>query len=99
MKSCQIGPAPVMPETSFIGALSALPTHTPTARSGVKPSVQLSRQSVVVPVFAAAGRPISSMLPGPNAGARAALSLRMSLIRNATRGSRTVARGAGGVER
>ena len=35
MKSCQIGPAPLMPLTSFIGVLSALPTQTPTVRSGV----------------------------------------------------------------
>ena len=35
MKSCQIGPAPLMPLTPFIGVLSALPTHTPTVRSGV----------------------------------------------------------------
>ena len=33
--SCQIGAAPVMPDTSFIGELSLLPTHTPTASSGV----------------------------------------------------------------
>ena len=33
--SCQIGAAPVMPLMSTIGALSALPTQTPTTRSGV----------------------------------------------------------------
>src|SRR3972149_2736005 len=54
MNSCQIGPAPDTPVTFTIGALSALPTHTPTARSGVYPTVQLSRKSVVVPVLAAA---------------------------------------------
>jgi len=35
MKSCQIGAAPVTPLTPRIGVLSALPAHTPTARSGV----------------------------------------------------------------
>ncbi len=35
MKACQIGPAPVMPETASMGVLSALPTQTPAARSGV----------------------------------------------------------------
>jgi len=35
MKSCQMGPAPVMPMTSTIGVLSALPTQTPVTRFGV----------------------------------------------------------------
>ena len=35
MMSCQIGAAPVTPETSRMGPLSALPTQTPTAREGV----------------------------------------------------------------
>src|SRR5574341_637352 len=51
----QIGPAPVTPVTLTIGVLSVLPTHTPTAISDVKPIVQLSRKSLVVPVLAPAG--------------------------------------------
>ena len=35
-------PAPVMPETFFIGVPSKLPAHTATVRSRVKPAVQLS---------------------------------------------------------
>src|SRR5712691_4382825 len=55
MASCQIGPAPSTPDTSIIGEPSALPTHTPIAIFGVKPSVQLSRKPELVPLFAAAG--------------------------------------------
>src|SRR3989344_2875674 len=54
--SWKIGPAPVTPLVSFIGALFALPTHTATILSGVYPTVQLSRELRVVPVFAATGR-------------------------------------------
>src|SRR6185436_17046006 len=43
--------APVTPETLIIGELSVLPTHTPTTISEVKPIVQLSRKSLVVPFF------------------------------------------------
>ena len=35
-------PAPVTPEEFWRGARSKLPTHTPTVRSRVKPTVQLS---------------------------------------------------------
>ena len=49
------GPAPVTPVTSPIGRPSKFPTHTPTAKSAVYPTVQLSRYPVLVPVFAAAG--------------------------------------------
>jgi hypothetical protein len=55
----------------------------------VKPITQLSRKSVVVPVFAAAGRPMFSALFAPNARTRAELSLRILLIRYATRSSIT----------
>ena len=81
MKSCQMGAAPLMPEMLRIGVLSALPTHTPTAIPGVNPTVQLSRQSVVVPVFTAAGRESFSMLLSPKAGMRAVSSERISAIR------------------
>ena len=72
-----------------IGVLSALPTHTPTTRFGVNPTTQLSRKSVVVPVFAAAGRPMFNALFAPNARILAFESLKMSLIRYATRSSIT----------
>ena len=81
MNEFQIGPAPLTPVTSTIGVLSALPTHTPTTRFGVKPITQLSRKSVVVPVLAAAGRPMLSALFGPKPRSRAELSLRILLIR------------------
>src|SRR2546425_460851 len=42
--SRQIGPAPSTPATSCMGEPSALPTHTPIVTSGVKPSVQVSRE-------------------------------------------------------
>src|SRR5258706_16102275 len=77
MNSFQIGPAPETPETLTIGVLLALPTHTPTTRFGVKPIVQLSRKSVVVPVLAAAGLSICNALWSPNSGKRALLSLRI----------------------
>jgi hypothetical protein len=35
-------PAPVMPDTCFMGVPSKLPAHTATVRSRVKPAVQLS---------------------------------------------------------
>lgn len=48
-----MGAAPVTPVTSCIGVLSKFPTHTPTVNCAVKPSVQLSRKLVLVPVLAA----------------------------------------------
>ena len=99
--SRQIGAAPARPGRSIIGAPSALPTQTPTARSGVTPTAQLSRNCEVVPVFTAAGKGVSSAEPKPNAGARASGSLRMSASRNAcsavitrsaTRGARSYSR-------
>jgi len=78
MVACQIGPAPSTPETLAIGRLSALPTQTPTARSGVAPSVQLSRKPVVVPVLTAAFTGNVSEALGPKPGSRASASARMS---------------------
>src|ERR671936_1413249 len=69
--SCQIGPAPSTPETSTIAEPSALPAHTPIARSGVKPIVQLSRNAVLVPLFTADGNGRSNGVAPPNPGMRA----------------------------
>src|SRR5258708_39278056 len=77
MNSFQIGPAPETPETLTIGVLLALPTHTPTTRFGVKPIVQLSRKSVVVPVLAAAGFSIFKAPGAANLGKRGCLLLRV----------------------
>src|ERR1700737_3157866 len=53
-----MGAAPTIPvELLASGWLSGLPTHTAVARLGVKPTVQLSRKSCVVPVLAATCRP------------------------------------------
>jgi len=56
-------------------------------------TVQLSRKSLVVPVFTAVGNGNSSALPRPIAGTRASSSSKMSLITNAMRGSSTLAGG------
>src|SRR5437588_7167596 len=59
-----MGAAPTMPvELWASGWLSGLPTHTAAARLGVKPTVQLSRNACVVPVFAATCRPGSVRSP------------------------------------
>src|SRR5512141_1535265 len=89
MKSCQIGPAPVNPLERSMDELSLLPTQTPVTSCGVKPSVQLSLKSLVVPVLAAAGRDNFSDELAPNATLRAWLSDRMSVIRYVTFGSIT----------
>src|SRR3989339_1779117 len=89
--SWKIGPAPVTPEVSRMGELSALPTHTPTMRSGVKPTVQLSREFLVVPVLAATGKSKVSGPPSPNSERRAEASLRISVMSQATLGSRMCA--------
>src|SRR5690242_16111998 len=94
IKSCHIGPAPVTPLIRIIGSLFALPVQTPVAISGVKPTVQLSRQSVVVPVLTDAGRPRLRTLFWPNADARAALSDSISATNQAIRGSMTSAAGS-----
>src|SRR3990167_6298270 len=56
ISACQIGAAPVIPETiPLIGLLSLFPTHVATTREGVYPIVQLSRRSFVVPVLTDTG--------------------------------------------
>src|SRR3989344_9593259 len=88
----QIGGAPVTPEVSegCMGVLSLFPTQTPTTYSGVNPKVQLSRLLSVVPVLTAVLWPgIFSKDAGPNAGVRARLSARMSLIKKAIAGEIT----------
>jgi hypothetical protein len=50
----QIGDAPETPEATLpIGELLLLPTQTTDNKLGVQPMVQLSRLSLVVPVFTA----------------------------------------------
>src|ERR1700682_3986232 len=64
MNLCQMGAAPTMPvELWLSGLLSGLPTDPAVARLGVKPTVQLSLKSLVVPVFAATVRPASVRSP------------------------------------
>jgi len=54
MNLCQMGAAPTIPvELWLSGLLSGLPTQTAVTRLGVKPIVQLSLKSLVVPVLAA----------------------------------------------
>ena len=81
MVRLKMGPAPLDPETPRMGVLSKLPTQTPTVRSRVKPTHQLSRKSDEVPVLTAARKGRRSEDRGPKAEERAALSLRMSAIR------------------
>ena len=78
-----------MPATSIIGEPSAFPIHTPTAISGVKPSVQVSRGPLLVPLFTAAGNGSSNGVTLPNPGMRASGSLRMSASRYACSGDST----------
>ena len=77
----QIGAAETAAAAAFIGSLSAFPTPPPAASSGVYPTVQPSRHSLVVPVLAAAGLLSRSGLFAPNIGVRASLSLRISVSR------------------
>ena len=73
------GAAPVTPDTSHIGAPSALPTHTPTVYREVKPTAQLSRMSLLVPVLTALKLRVASTLSKPKVRVRALLSARMSV--------------------
>src|SRR5690242_5550253 len=86
----QMGEAPVRPVELTIGSPLLLPTQTPTATLWVNPTVQLSLKSVVVPVFTDVTRPpVLSGLFDPISMLRATLSLRMSRISKAIRGSST----------
>ena len=49
------GPAPTAPVSFFVAKPLALPTHTTTVRSRVKPAVHASRNAVLVPVFTDTG--------------------------------------------
>jgi len=69
--SAHRGPAPLTPLTLCMLAPSKLPTQTPTVWRGVKPTVQLSRKSLEVPVFTAAGKGRASGEFRPKAGSRA----------------------------
>ena len=87
--SCITGAAPATPETSCIAIPPKFPTQTPTVNSGVKPTAQLSRKSVLVPVFAATGKSNASAESRPNSRDRASLSLNISAISQACRASKT----------
>ena len=89
MMSRNTGPAPETPDTPFIGELSMLPTQTPTVNSGVKPTVQLSRKSELVPVLQAEVKGSRRGDAIPNAGLRAALSLKISAMKKASVASNT----------
>ena len=60
-----------------------MPAQTPVTKYFVKPIVQLSRKSFVVPVLTAAGRLNLSTLSAPNANVRALLSLIISVVKKA----------------
>src|ERR1700732_1357517 len=89
MNLCQIGAAPTMPvELWLSGLLSGLPTHTAVARLGVKPTVQLSLKSLVVPVLAPTWRPGSVKSPWqPNDMQRLRSSDMIDAMMKATPGS------------
>src|SRR5690606_25749022 len=76
--SCQIGAAPLTPDTSRILWPWLLPTQTPTVYCSEKPRVQLSRISLLVPVFTAVQNRVDSALSRPNVRARARRSDNMS---------------------
>ncbi len=84
--SLNIGPAPVIPETWFIGLLSKLPTQIPIRYLSVKPIHQLSLKSFEVPVFAEQKKGRFKGLYSVNAGLRALLSDRISVIMYAISG-------------
>src|SRR6185312_7985403 len=83
MISCHTGAAPVTPLTSCIASPSKLPTHTPTVNERENPMHQLSRISLLVPVFTALQKGVFNELSRPNVTERAARSLRMSATMNA----------------
>jgi hypothetical protein len=90
MTAFQMGAAPVRPDEFTIGSPLLFPTQTPTATLRVKPIVQLSFTSSVVPVLTDEYTPgVNSGLLLPIAGERAALSASMSLMTKAMRGSST----------
>lgn len=63
---CQIGPAQLTPDTSHMGDPSLLPTQTPMIAFGEYDIVQLSRKSVLVPVFTGRGILVLRILDIPN---------------------------------
>ena len=78
--SLKIGAAPVIPETKawFMGVPSLFPTQVETKYWGVKPNVQLSFRSLVVPVLALTiWWGITNLELGPNSIVRALLSCKI----------------------
>ena len=69
--SFHTGAAPETPDTSCIGKPLALPTHTPTVYRSDQPNAQLSRMSLLVPVFTAVQKRVPSTLSSPKVRARA----------------------------
>ncbi len=74
MISSHIGAAPLIPLTSRIGSPEKFPTHTPTVYRLEKPMHQLSRISLLVPVFTAVQKRVESGFSRPNVMARDSLS-------------------------
>jgi hypothetical protein len=77
---CQIGHAPLTHDTSPIGDPSVLPTQTHTTASLLYQIVQLSRKSVLVPVFTGIGILVERILDIPNVLDRFLGSLSISAI-------------------
>jgi hypothetical protein len=86
------------PLTACIGRPPALPTQTPTVKRSVLPMHQLSRISLLVPVFTAAWPRVTSGLSRPKLAARAAGSARMCETSQAASGLKTW-RAAGGSQK
>src|SRR3989344_440177 len=92
MISCQMGAAPVIPDTRllFIKDPSLLPTHVATRYFGVNPMVQLSRKLLEVPVLTAILWPsIDNFAFLPKAASLALLSDSISISHQAVRGEST----------
>src|SRR5690606_19630444 len=87
--SCQMGAAPLTPDTSRMLRPALLPTHTPTVYRTDHPTPQLSRMSLLVAVLTAAQCRVARGLSNPNVRARAPRSERMSPTIHAASGSTT----------
>src|SRR5690349_7610524 len=89
MTSRQTGAAPLVPLTSCIGSPEKLPTQTPTVKRLEKPTHQLSRMSLLVPVLTAVQNGVESGLSSRNVAERLSRSESMSATSQAVEGSKT----------
>src|SRR5947199_682843 len=83
MISSHTGAAPVIPLTFHIGSPEKFPAQTPTVQSREYPTHQLSRMSLLVPVFTEVQKGVARAFSSPKVALRLSRSASMCDTRNA----------------